>query len=149
VRAGRARDVGLAAGASGPRAAAGSREADGEENPSVPRVLNFSRPSRGFSKNFYKESLPAFAFVGARDAVLEFSSAVARTRRDCRSVELRALCNEVPRTPPGPEGSNGTGNASGAADHPRFLALKKSSVISCQSSVQEINSAKRLVLTED
>jgi|HubBroStandDraft_6_1064221.scaffolds.fasta_scaffold00187_1 hypothetical protein len=28
---------------------------------------------------------------------------------DCRSVELRALCNEVPRTPPGPEGSNGTG----------------------------------------
>src|SRR3989475_1256392 len=41
--------------------------------------------------------------------------------RDCRSVELRALCNEVPRTPPGPEGSNGTGNASGAADHPKFL----------------------------
>jgi hypothetical protein len=28
---------------------------------------------------------------------------------DCRDVELRALCNEVPRTPPGPEGSNGTG----------------------------------------
>jgi hypothetical protein len=42
---------------------------------------------------------------------------------DCRSVELRALCNEVPRTPPGPEGSNGTGIASGAADHPKFLAL--------------------------
>jgi DNA polymerase-3 subunit gamma/tau len=37
-------------------------------------------------------------------------------------VELRALCNEVPRTPPGPEGSNGIGNASGAADHPKFLA---------------------------
>jgi len=37
-------------------------------------------------------------------------------------VELRALCNEVPRTPPGPEGSNGTGNTSGAADHPKFLA---------------------------
>ena len=28
---------------------------------------------------------------------------------DCSNVELRALCNEVPRTPPGPEGSNGTG----------------------------------------
>jgi len=42
----------------------------------------------------------------------------------CRSVELRALCNEVPRTPPGPEGSNGTGIASGAADHPKFLSLK-------------------------
>jgi hypothetical protein len=36
-------------------------------------------------------------------------------------MELRALCNEVPRTPPGPEGSNGIGIASGAADHPRFL----------------------------
>jgi len=43
--------------------------------------------------------------------------------RDCRSVELRALCNEVPRTPPGPEGSNGTGIASCAPDHPKFLAL--------------------------
>src|SRR6266481_8803208 len=45
-----------------------------------------------------------------------------RETRDCRSVELRALCNEVPRTPPGPEGSNGIGNASGAAVHPKFLA---------------------------
>jgi DNA polymerase-3 subunit gamma/tau len=45
-----------------------------------------------------------------------------REERDCRSVELRALCNEVPRTPPDPEGSNGIGNASGAADHPKFLA---------------------------
>jgi hypothetical protein len=44
--------------------------------------------------------------------------------RDCRRVELRTLCNEVPRTPPGPEGSNGTGIASGAADHPKFLSLK-------------------------
>src|SRR5579859_7341606 len=48
-----------------------------------------------------------------------------RDERGCRSVELRALCNEVPRTPPGPEGSNGIGIASGAADHPKFLALKK------------------------
>jgi hypothetical protein len=37
----------------------------------------------------------------------------------------QALCNEVPRTPPGPEGSNGIGIASGAADHPKFLALEK------------------------
>jgi hypothetical protein len=49
-----------------------------------------------------------------------------RDGRGCRSVELRALCNEVPRTPPGPEGSNGIGIASGAADHPKFLALKSS-----------------------
>ena len=40
----------------------------------------------------------------------------------CRRVELRALCDKVPRTPPGPEGSNGTGNALGAADHPKFLS---------------------------
>src|SRR5262249_42601416 len=46
----------------------------------------------------------------------------SRFVRDCRSVELRALCDEVPRTPPGPEGSNGTGNASCAADHPEFLS---------------------------
>ena len=48
-----------------------------------------------------------------------------RELRGCRSVELRALCNEVPRTPPGPEGSNGIGIASGAADHPKFLASKR------------------------
>jgi hypothetical protein len=40
---------------------------------------------------------------------------------DRRSVELRALCNDSPRTPPGPEGSNGSGSASCAADHPKFL----------------------------
>src|SRR2546423_3438947 len=50
-------------------------------------------------------------------------SALPRDLCECRSVELRALCNEVPRTPPGPEGSNGIGIASGAADHPRFLAF--------------------------
>src|SRR5258707_14332655 len=56
--------------------------------------------------------------------------------RDCRSVELRALCNEVPRTPPGPEGSNGTGIASCAPDHPKFLAPKKKRpVIGDQRSV--------------
>ena len=48
--------------------------------------------------------------------------AVAKLRR-CHRVELRALCNEVPRTPPGPEGSNGIGIASGAADHPKFLSM--------------------------
>jgi len=57
-------------------------------------------------------------------SVLEFSRRRARVRVD-RSVELRALCNEVPRTPPGPEGSNGTGYASGAADHPKFLSPKE------------------------
>jgi DNA polymerase-3 subunit gamma/tau len=50
-------------------------------------------------------------------------------------VELRALCNEVPRTPPGPEGSNGTGITSGAADHPKFLSLKQFLVDSCRRSV--------------
>src|SRR5215472_8555641 len=41
---------------------------------------------------------------------------------NCRCVELRALCDEVPRTPPGPEGSNGTGIASCAAEYPKFLS---------------------------
>jgi len=39
-------------------------------------------------------------------------------------VELRAPCDEVPRTPPGPEGSNGTGIASCAAEYPKFLSSK-------------------------
>jgi hypothetical protein len=42
---------------------------------------------------------------------------------NCRRVELRALCNEVPRTPPGPEGSNGTGLTECAAGYPRFLSF--------------------------
>src|SRR5258708_9187332 len=63
-------------------------------------------------------------------------TALAGNGRECRSVELRALCNEVPRTPPGPEGSNGTGITSGAADHPKFLSLKQFSVISSQFSVR-------------
>src|ERR1700730_11427941 len=53
--------------------------------------------------------------------------------RNCRSVELRALCNEVPRTPPGPEGSNGIGNVLGAADHPKFLAAHAVGSRSCQA----------------
>ena len=64
-------------------------------------------------------------------------SALAPNARERRSVELRALCNEVPRTPPGPEGSNGTGMTSGAADHPKFLSLKQSSVIGYQFLVGE------------
>src|SRR5258708_25958998 len=59
-------------------------------------------------------------------------SALAENGRERRSVELRALCNEVPRTPPGPEGSNGTGITSGAADPPKFLSLKQVSMPSHQ-----------------
>jgi len=58
----------------------------------------------------------------ARSRCARLFSALAAIARECRSVELRALCNEVPRTPPGPEGSNGTGITSGAADHPKFLS---------------------------
>ncbi len=63
--------------------------------------------------------------------MLDFSLQ-SREMRGCRSVELRALCNEVPRTPPGPEGSNGTGITSGAADHPEFLSSESSN---CKSFV--------------
>jgi len=48
--------------------------------------------------------------------------AAASEWSDCRCVELRAPCDEVPRTPPGPEGSNGTGIASCAAEYPKFLS---------------------------
>src|SRR2546426_3655695 len=70
-----------------------------------------------------------------RHAMLDFSLQW-RELRGCRSVELRALCNEVPRTPPGPEGSNGTGNASGAADHPKFLAPGKFLIAGCHGSAR-------------
>src|SRR6266436_4455248 len=63
--------------------------------------------------------------------------------RDCRSVELRALCNEVPRTPPGPEGSNGTGIASCAPDHPKFLASQR--VNSYPLSSTQLNKSSRLI----
>ena len=70
----------------------------------------------------------------------------SRDERECRSVELRALCNEVPRTPPGPEGSNGIGNASGAAVHPKFLAFAslQPSVVSFQ--VEASNSKDSFLL---
>src|SRR5215472_1351098 len=61
------------------------------------------------------------------DSCVKLNPAVVMN--DCRSVELRALCNEVPRTPPGPEGSNGTGNTSGAADYPKFLALDEATFL--------------------
>ena len=66
-------------------------------------------------------------------------------------MELRALCNEVPRTPPGPEGSNGTGYASGAADHPKFLSLKslESSVFGYQSGFLEKVEPKFPVISEE
>jgi hypothetical protein len=70
----------------------------------------------------WKKPRPAF-WLGWRRCARLFS-ALAGNGRECRSVELRALCNEVPRTPPGPEGSNGTGITSGAADHPKFLSLE-------------------------
>src|SRR6266404_7070240 len=69
----------------------------------------------------------------------------SRDERDCRSVELRALCNEVPRTPPGPEGSNGTGIALCAPDHPKFLAPRK--VIRAKYSVLSPAQPQRSPLT--
>src|SRR5580704_17416281 len=83
-----------------------------------------SRPCREFSLE--KTDSRRGNFLAWRDlnfCVLN-SNQQRRDKRSCRSVELRALCNEVPRTPPGPEGSNGIGIASGAADHPKFLAPK-------------------------
>jgi hypothetical protein len=62
-------------------------------------------------------------FFGVRRSVLDFLRGRSfKKNRDCRCVELRALCDEVPRTPPGPEGSNGTGITSCAAEYPKFLS---------------------------
>ena len=61
----------------------------------------------------------------ARNAVLDFAKRPCSKKNSCgdrRSVELRALCNDSPRTPPGPEGSNGNGSASCAAEYPKFLS---------------------------
>src|SRR5258708_14771719 len=68
---------------------------------------------------------PCRTFWLGRKRCARLFSALAGNARACRSVELRALCNEVPRTPPGPEGSNGTGITSGAADHPEFLSSER------------------------
>jgi hypothetical protein len=57
-------------------------------------------------------------------AVLDFAKQFCARkflRWDCRWVELRALCNDSPQTPPGPEGSNGSGSVSCAAEYPKFL----------------------------
>src|ERR1700677_4556764 len=57
-------------------------------------------------------------------AVLDFAKQFCARkflRSDCRWVELRALCNDSPQTPPGPEGSNGSGSVSCAAEYPKFL----------------------------
>ena len=61
----------------------------------------------------------------ARSAVLDFAKRSRSKKNFCgdrRSVELRALCNDSPRTPPGPEGSNGNGSASCAAEYPKLLS---------------------------
>jgi len=60
--------------------------------------------------------------------------------RECRIVELRASCNEVPRTPPGPEGSNGTGLAECAAETPKFLDLNESNQLSVIGDQSEASS---------
>ncbi len=89
------------------------------------------RAGEGINTDESKKTEAAF-WLGRKRCARLFS-ALAGIARACRSVELRALCNEVPRNPPGPEGSNGTGITSGAADHPEFLSLK--TVYSGQLSV--------------
>ena len=82
-------------------------------------------PQSLFRKTLHAPRLPSsFPFpLMPQSAVLDFavrSCGVKNFCGDCRSVELRALCNDSPRTPPGPEGSNGNGSASCAAEYPKF-----------------------------
>jgi hypothetical protein len=79
-----------------------------------------------FQHHFEKDNSGrhAAATFTSRTAVLDFakrSYSKKKIPRDCRSVELRALCNDSPQTPPGPEGSNGSGSVSCAAEYPKFL----------------------------
>jgi hypothetical protein len=90
------------------------------------------------------DGLTSARWVAIRSELLCYNFVSSPALLDCRSVELRALCNEVPRTPPGPEGSNGTGIASCAPDHPKFLAPKK--VISGKYSVLSPLQPQRLPL---
>src|SRR6185437_16808120 len=72
---------------------------------------------------------PALPFTG-QNAVLDSAERSQREKSfgaGRRSVELRALCNDSPRTPPGPEGSNGSGTASCAAEYPKFLPALQAS----------------------
>jgi hypothetical protein len=73
-----------------------------------------SRHSATFERSFHG----ANRYARLREAVVEQQR---NLHLDRRSVELRALCNESPQTPPGPEGSNGSGSASCAAEYPKFL----------------------------
>src|SRR5690348_16906553 len=80
----------------------------------------FFRPVRDFEVG----ENPALPFTG-QNAVLDSAERSQREKSfgaGRRSVELRALCNDSPRTPPGPEGSNGSGSASCAAEYPKFLS---------------------------
>ena len=70
-----------------------------------------------------------------------------RACSDCQIVELRALCNEVPRTPPGPEGSNGTGSTECAAEIPKFLDLDEEDTRHQRSAIRyqrSVSSSARL-----
>jgi hypothetical protein len=64
-------------------------------------------------------SAPCIAVLDSRCGS-RFANETQIANRRC--VELRALCNQAPRTPPGPEGSNGTGITLCAAEYPKFLS---------------------------
>jgi len=88
-------------------------------------IENAHRPPVLIANNldFRIQKFP-FALM-ARSAVLDFAERSRSKKIFCgerRSVELRASCNDSPRTPPGPEGSNGNGSASCAAEYPKFLS---------------------------
>jgi hypothetical protein len=97
----------------------------------LPRAAGQDRAeSRNRMKQIARATVCPFALM-ARSAVLDFAERSRRKKIFCgdrRSVELRALCNDSPRTPPGPEGSNGNGSASCAAEYPKFLSSQLESV---------------------
>ncbi len=99
----------------------------------IPRqAVRTIRRARFFARNCFPRDLSARGAVFMRrslaftvqSGVLDSAKQSCRKKTfgaDRRLVELRALCNDSPRTPPGPEGSNGSGSASCAAEYPKFL----------------------------
>src|SRR5580704_1444659 len=85
----------------------------------MPRVRFFQIIRRTIKPCAPETSAPCIAVLDSRCGS-RFANETQIVNRGC--VELRALCNQAPRTPPGPEGSNGTGITLCAAEYPKFLS---------------------------
>jgi len=97
--------------------------------PRLPHQLNRNRDRRAGFANRNKASLeikslkpsPLSSWAGV--AVLDFSLYSRETCASAGAWNFGLCATRVPRTRQARKGANGTGIASGAADHPKFLSL--------------------------